>query len=142
LQYDDYSIKVAVVVAGRDMSRGSPMKEILLSVVLLLIAPLSLAASDGPDPQFIVHFSTGPSWTDSLPPGEQPGFREHSENLNRLRSDGVIQFGARYDEYGMLVVRAASEQAVRDLLDEDPGVKTGIFVFSIAPLQVFYPWRD
>jgi hypothetical protein len=117
------------------------MKGILVSVILLLIAPLS-PADDGPDPRFIVHFSTGPSWTDSLPPGEQPGFREHSENLNRLRSGGVIQFGARYGEYGMLVVRAASEQAVKDLLDEDPGVKTGIFVFSVAPLKVFYPWRD
>lgn len=118
------------------------MKELFKSVVLLLIASLSLAAEDAPDSRFIVHFSTGPAWTDSLPPREQPGFKVHSENLNRLRDEGVIQFGARYDEYGMLVMRAASEQAVRDLIEADPGVKAGIFIFSIAPLNVFYPWRD
>jgi len=28
------------------------------------------------------------------------------------------------------------------LSDADPGVRAGIFAYNVAPLSVFYPWRE
>ena len=109
---------------------------------LLLLAMPAGVADDAPASHFIVHFSSGPAWDPARSPGEQPGFREHSANLNRLRSDGKILFGARYDDYGMLVVKAGSADAATALFADDPGVQSGIFEYQVAALNVFYPWQD
>lgn len=101
-----------------------------------------LAAETPTSPLFVVHFETGPKWNKSLPPGEQPTFADHSANMSRLRKEGVIAFGARYAEVGMIVVKAATLDAARAHIEADPGVKSGLFVYRIAPLKVFYPWQE
>jgi hypothetical protein len=111
----------------------------LAGLALLLLT--NVAAADE-KPLFIVHFEAGPQWDKTLSPGEQPSFREHSANLNRLRSEGVIVFGARYDEYGLIFLRADSLDAAKAAVDGDPGVRSGLFVCRVAPLGVFYPWKE
>ena len=112
-----------------------------IAAVLLLFMNIALAQS--PKPQlFVVHFETGPAWNKALSPNEQPAFREHSANLNQLRKDGAIRFGARYEQYGMIFLEAESLDAARKVLDADPGVKAGTFVYRIAALNVFYPWQE
>ncbi len=117
--------------------------------IALMSALLSLALVCGnalaqeptkPPPLFLVHFETGPNWNPDLPPPEQTGFGEHSANLGRLRGEGVIAFGARYGELGMIIVKADSEAEARALMEADPGVKAGIFRFRLDALRVFYPW--
>lgn len=107
-------------------------------LILWLIAGVATAQT----PLFIVHFETGPHWDESRAATEQPAFREHSANLNRLRKEGVIKFGARYEKVGMILIHAASLEAARTIIDADPGVQSGIFIYEIAPLSVFYRWQD
>ena len=115
-----------------------------LAGLLALLIVCTLAAQS-PTPAaslFIVNFETGPSWDESRPATEQPGFREHSANLNRLRKQGAIVFGARYAEVGMIFLKAESLEAAKAVIDADPGVRSGIFVYRIAALNVFYPWQQ
>ena len=108
--------------------------------VFALVMAATAAAQTSPS-LFIVHFETGPSWNKSLAPAEQPGFREHSANLNRLRKEGAIVFGARYVDLGMIFLKADTLDAATALLETDPGVRSGLFAYRIAPLRVFYPWQ-
>lgn len=112
---------------------------------LLALAGLAVnvpaMASDAP-PLLVVHFTTGPNWQPDLPPQQQTGFVEHSANLRRLRDAGRIHFGARYGKYGMIFLAADSVEAARAELDADPGVVAGIFTYEVAPMSVFYPWRE
>jgi len=87
---------------------------------------------------FLVQLSLGPAWVDGRPPQEQPSFREHGQNLGRLRGEGRIVLGARYADKGMIVLRAPSEEAARVEMAADPGVVAGIFVFELNELQAFY----
>ena len=90
---------------------------------------------------FIVHFETGPNWDPSLAPSEQIKFKAHSKNLNQLRKEKVISFGARYNHFGVIFIKATSLADATSLIAKDPGVQAGIFTFNIAQLKVFYPWE-
>lgn len=91
---------------------------------------------------FVVHFSTGSNWDHDKSPQEQDGFSEHSSNLKKLRSEGRIRFGARYEEFGMIIIDGSSLEAVNELIGSDPGVRSGIFTFTVASINVFYEWRE
>lgn len=92
--------------------------------------------------RFVVHFTVGPAWDHEKPPGEQEFFTEHSANLGKLRKAGTILFGARYEEVGMIIIRSSSLDEARTLLESDPGVVSGLFTFTIAPLSTFYEWKE
>lgn len=117
-----FALKLVVVLAG-----------------LLLWAPVSYADEK---PVFVVHFTTGPNWQADKPPGEQTGFGEHSANLQRLRKEGSILFGARYAEFGMIFLASDSIEAAGKVLDADPGVVAGIFPYEVEAMNIFYPWRN
>ena len=91
---------------------------------------------------FIVHFKTGPSWNNSLPPQQQIQFQAHAKNLRLLREQKLIQFGARYSDFGVIIIRGDSLEQVKSLMAVDPGVAAGIFTVTVEALNVFYPWRD
>jgi hypothetical protein len=95
-----------------------------------------------PQPLYIVHLVTGPAWNKDRPANEQAGFKEHSENLSRLRTDGLLVMGARYQDSvadkGMLVLRAENAAAVAAQFADDPMVRSKLFVLDIAELQPFY----
>ena len=112
-----------------------------LAALALALAAVANAAETPPSPLFVVHFETGPSWNKSLAPPDQPGFREHSVNLNRLRKEGTIVFGARYGDLGMIFLKADTLDAAKAVVEADPGVRSGIFSYRIAPLRSFYSWQ-
>ena len=95
-----------------------------------------------PQPLFVVHLTTGPAWNKDKPPHEQAGFKEHSQNLSRLRNAGLLVMGARYQDSvadkGMLIVRAMSLDAVRAEFAADPMVKDKLFALDIAEFKPFY----
>jgi len=88
--------------------------------------------------QFIVHYTTGPSWVADAPFMSQPYAGHHSANLSKMRSDGVILFGARYSDKGMIIVNAESEAEARMLVERDSAVVTGTFIYEIESLHPFY----
>ena len=89
-------------------------------------------------PSFVVEFRIGPKWDASKKPVEQAYFREHSANLKRMRDGGQLIVGARYSDKGWIVITAESEPAARALIEADPSVQNGAFVFEMHPLNVFY----
>ncbi|MBB5205606.1 uncharacterized protein YciI [Inhella inkyongensis] len=100
-------------------------------------APALPAVPAGLKP-FAVEFRTGPAWVADKPPPEQPAFREHSANLQRLRKAGLLVLGARIAERGFIVLAAVDEAAARAEIDADPGVRAGSFVYTLSPMAVFY----
>ena len=114
-----------------------------LFINLLILFSLSVSAKEADATKlFIVHFEVGASWDKSIAPQEQTNFKEHSANLNRLRQDKVISFGARYGDLGVIVMKAKSLDDAKTEIAKDPGVQAGIFNFRIEKLNVFYPWEN
>jgi uncharacterized protein YciI len=112
-----------------------------LFIFALLITSMG-ARSEDASSLFVVHFETGPAWQAGLPAVQQPGFSEHAKNLQQLRASGALVFGARYQEYGMVFLAADNLTTAKEILDADPGVKSGMFLYQVAEMQVFYPWRS
>ena len=117
------------------------LRKTLITLLALSASTVALASEGELAHLYIVHFQTGARWDAALEPVEQSGFKEHSANLNRLRKAGVIVFGARYGDLGLIVLKAESLGAATELMQADPGVASGIFDVRIEALNVFYPWR-
>ncbi len=108
-------------------------------------ADTSVAKADPAAPVqqlFIVHLTTGPGWAKDKAPNDQAGFREHSQNLSRMRAEGSLILGGRYKDSaadkGMLVVRAVDLDAVTAQFAKDPMIRDRQFVLDVADLQLFY----
>lgn len=108
-------------------------------------APVPTTASPAPGTLsrlFVVHLTTGPGWQKDAAPNAQVGFREHSANLARLRSEGKLVIGARYQDSqadkGMLVLRLPDRAAVEQEFAADPMVGSRHFNLDIAEFNPFY----
>ncbi len=120
----------------------------ILMVGVSMLAALgfpSSAASQATTPPpselklFAVEIKTGPQWDASKPPQDQRYFREHSANLKRLREAGSLVMGARYSDKGLLVLTAPAIEDVRLMMEADPSVTAGTFVYEVHDFRVFYP---
>lgn len=119
-----------------------------LSVILTIVlcACLSLAQSADRPPQqtaqtkqyFIAIFSRGTAWEDAKPANEQNGFKEHSENLRRLRAEKRIAIGGRYGDKGMVIVEAKSEDDARSLFVSAVMVSKETFTLELHQFRPFY----
>lgn len=91
---------------------------------------------------FVVHLTIGPGWETSKSPSEQAGFKEHSENLAKIRADGQLVVGARYKDAaadkGMLVIRAVNREEVDALFARDPTIREQRFTINVAAFNPFY----
>ena len=112
------------------------------SIILLCLLAYPLQEAVSEEKLFVVHFSTGSAWDTTRSPSEQTSFAEHSANLGRLRSEGIILFGGRYDEFGIIILRAATLESARETIESDPGIKSDLFTFTISPISVFYKWKE
>jgi uncharacterized protein YciI len=130
------------------------MPRVLLAVALLACAwsitptraedrtaPASTptAAATAATGLFAIEIRVGPAWDVNKAPGEQAFFREHSANLRRLRDAGILVFGARYGEVGLVVLRATSLEDARAMMDADPAMRAGVFAYEAHAFNVFYP---
>ena len=119
-----------------------------LSVILTIVlcTCLSLAQSAERPRQetaqtkqyFIAIFSRGTAWEDAKPANEQIGFKEHSENLRRLRSEKKISIGGRYGDKGMVIVEARNEDDARSLFAADVMVSKKTFTLELHQFRPFY----
>lgn len=107
---------------------------------LLLVGLLSIASAEKPPPlhSFAARFTAGPNWNVDVPPPAQTGFAGHSANLKRLRNEGLVQFGARYGEVGLVVVLAPDIKTARALFAADPSLTAGTFVLQLDLFSAFY----
>lgn len=91
---------------------------------------------------FIVHLTKGAAWDTSKSASEQPGFAEHGQNLTRMRNEGLLVVGARYQDgvadKGMLILRASSRDEVSAALARDPMIRDKRFALDIAEFKPFF----
>ncbi len=87
---------------------------------------------------FIVHFSLGPNWNAEKQAHEQKFFKEHSENLRKMRTDKKLLIGARYADKGMIIIKAADEAEAKTMIERDPMVANNIFQAEMHSFQPFY----
>ena len=110
-------------------------------VVCLLFALSGFVRAQEPiatEKFFLVQFTVGEAWVKEKPPHEQAYFADHSANLKRLRTEGKLLLGGRYSDKGIIIVKAASEEAVRAEIDRDPSVANRTFAVAIHPFAPFY----
>jgi len=114
----------------------------LISVCLGMLAMATVAraqtAPAAADSLFIVTYSLGDAWDQSKGPGEQPYFKEHGARLGQLRKDGVIKFGARYSDKGMIVIAAPTFVKAKEIVTADVAVQNKLFVADVQKLNIFY----
>ena len=114
--------------------------KIFLWAALVFTASIACAQTTptATDSLFIVNYSLGESWDKSKGPGEQPYFKEHGARLGQLRKDGVIKFGARYSDKGMIVIAAATYVKAKEIVNADVAVQNRLFVADVQKLNIFY----
>jgi uncharacterized protein YciI len=93
--------------------------------------------SPAPTKLFAVVFRTGPAWDAAKPPGEQRFFKDHSQNIGRLKTEGRLALGGRFSDMGLLLVKASSVEDARSLVDRDPSVAAGVFKADVHPWSTF-----
>lgn len=118
----------------------------LRALLLVLMFPLfSWISSPTPAQEntpakkyFIAIFSRGSAWDPSKQANEQIGFKEHSENLRRLRTEKRIPIGGRYGEKGMVIFEAKDEEDARSLFAPDLMVTKKTFELELHEFRPFY----
>lgn len=115
---------------------------VIASVLITGLMSFASIASEAEPSLFAVEIKTGPNWDTSKAPYEQAFFKEHSENLQRLRSEGRIVMGARYSDIGLIIFSAGSAEEVASMLDEDASMTAGTFVYEVHAINIFYPYTD
>lgn len=124
------------------MHARTMMMAVASMLAILALASPALGQTAAPAAElklFAVEIRTGPKWDPSKPPQDQGYFREHSANLKRLRDAGSLVMGARYSDKGLLVLAAPSIADARLMMEGDPSIGAGTFVFDVHDFNVFYP---
>lgn len=118
------------------------MKHLILTVSLLACsAPLYSQDSLNQHQQeyFIVLYTVGEDWDTTKQYQEQLYASEHSAHLNKLRKTNIISMGARYNDTGMIILKANNLSEAQKIINEDPAMQNKMFRIEIYP---FYPFYD
>jgi uncharacterized protein len=125
----------------------------ILIAVLLLGAPWlgaqAPAATDQPAPAapamrtwFVRLIPPRPTFDKDATPGEQELMRQHFLYWKDLFDKGVCVFGGPVLDprgvYGVLAIRAATENEARALADGDPTVKAGVNRMEVAEMKIVF----
>lgn len=108
---------------------------IALSGAAILVSP-AVVASQASSPFYLFIYRPGPAWKPGVPMAGQ-AMRPHGEYIAKLDGEGrIVAAGGFADNGGMAIVRAASLEEARRMLDADPAVESGLF---LADLQAWKP---
>jgi|SRR6266568_762994 len=114
---------------------------------LLLVAVLLAAASAVAEPPkiemtkyHIVFLRRGPAWTAEQTPEVKAILDGHFKNMQRLAAEGkLVVAGPFLDQSGekalagLFIFRIETMDAAKALVETDPAVKAGRFVYDIVP---------
>ena len=76
-------------------------------------------------------------WETGATPLEQPILDEHWAYLNLLVEQGVlILSGVAPKLFGMIMIKAKNEQEARQVMENDPMIKHGVFKAEFFPFNV------
>lgn len=91
---------------------------------------------------FLVIYRPGPAWIEGRPMAEQP-LKEHGKYMLELYQVGQLHSAGPFtdDSGGAAVLQASDESEVRDLVNRDPAVADGVFVYELRPWRLI-PWES
>jgi uncharacterized protein YciI len=133
------------------------MKTVNLFVAALILSllPVLFQPSSGANPNAAQAQTNTKSWmirltpprptfADDATPAEQALMEQHFAYWKDLNQKGVCTFGGPVLDpegaYGVLVVRASTQDEARALGEADPSVKAGLNKIEVAEIRVaFYP---
>jgi uncharacterized protein YciI len=113
------------------------MTPLLVLGLWLAAVPATAPSSPATAALFAVTIRIGPAWVADKAPAEQSFFREHSENIRKLKADGHLVLGGRFSDVGLLLLRARDTEEARALIERDPAVKAGVFAYEAHPWHGF-----
>lgn len=117
------------------------MKRVVFGLIFLVAAFAAEGQNETAAPAdsvFMVTVTLGPAWDKAKKANEQTYFKEHSAHLSDLRKRGVIKFGARVAEEGVLVIVAANTVVANELIKSDPSMVNKLFNANVRKMSVFY----
>ncbi len=90
---------------------------------------------------YVVFLRRGPAWTSAVTPETTRVSQGHMANIERLRAEGKLVVAGPLEDVngganrlaGLFVFRTASVEETKQLVDTDPGVIAGRFVYEIMP---------
>jgi uncharacterized protein YciI len=134
---------------------GATKSAVLLCAAALAVCAAPLFGQDGkpgdkpaerkgPPTIYAVRFNTGPKWVAGKSPFEQPGIREHIANMNAWAEKKVMWFGGPFLDGtgGLCGIRAKDLEEAKKLADDDPCVKSGLFVPEVHPWMLACAPKD
>jgi uncharacterized protein YciI len=79
----------------------------------------------------IVRFRAGPAWGEG-PPEDQPDWDAHAEFVDDLTERGIFVMGGPFSDYSgsMTLLEGVDADEARRLLEPDPFVQNGVFLFE------------
>ena len=115
------------------------MKSALLALIIAL-AMLSQAESSASEPvaspksTYLLIYRPGPAWPKGKPVSELP-LREHGKYMLSLYSKGLMKLAGPLTDNagGAVVLEVSSESEAKEIVANDPAVKSGIFIHEIHP---------
>lgn len=87
---------------------------------------------------FIVHYSLGKNWNKKLDFDKQLYSASHSKFLTILKKKGVVIFGMRYSDKGMICLKAKDLESAKLLVQTDTAVIKEIFKTDVQKADIFY----
>lgn len=117
-----------------------------LAVILLIALPVHSAAEIEPKASgkstFLVLYRPGPAWPEGKTIADLP-LTEHFQYMISLFANGSMKFAGPLtdDSGGAVVLEVSNEADARSIVDEDPAVKTGVFLYQIHPWRLV-PWQE
>ena len=101
---------------------------------LALASEQTATSPDSTGATYLVIYRPGPSWPDGLPVSQLP-LREHGRFLLELYKNGSMTSAGPFtnDTGGAVVLKVASEAEAKGIVERDPAVTEGIFVYELHP---------
>ena len=93
-----------------------------------------------PNEYFVFLYVPGPGWLSHKPITEQP-LSEHFAYMERLTGEGILVLGGPFkDDQGAIgVLEVANLAEAREVIDNDPAVRDGIFQAEVHPWHPAVP---
>lgn len=124
---------------------------LLVALIALAIPRVGTAQTSAPSAQtpqlpagmsqyYFVILKRGPAWTAEVTPETTKVSQGHRANLDRLAKEGKLVVAGPFMEAmgnpimaGILILKVATAAEAKALVDADPGVKAGRFIYDMAP---------
>src|SRR5712672_4648069 len=118
-----------------------------LTIALICSSSRSIAAENEPQQEqtkatYLVIYRPGPAWLTGKSVMEQP-LKEHGKYMLGLYIKGSMRLAGPLTDNagGAVLLEVCDEAEAKEIVANDPAVKSGIFVYEMHPWKL-QPWEE